>query len=132
MPRSLLTLSILILSFAASPTFAEVLPDSVIGIWDTSTSRCEVPGTSITKIEIAEDMILTFGGDAIVRDIVRTGPITYIAADFLQIEGQAEIGLRERTYFRFTQREGPDQLNVVWKDVFIVDLVRCNDAPGRN
>ncbi|QFT60958.1 hypothetical protein FIU94_19170 (plasmid) [Sulfitobacter sp. THAF37] len=77
-------------------------------------------------------MILTFGGDAIVRDIVRTAPVIYIAADFLQIEGQAEIGSRERTYFRFTQREGPDRLNVVWKDVFIVDLVRCSEGSGRD
>ncbi len=51
--------------------------------------------------------------------------MTFAAADFLQTEGVPEVGQRERVYFRLTQRDGPDRLNLIWKNVQTVDLVRC-------
>ena len=114
----------------AAPAVGQSLPPGVRGHWDVSSEACKAPGTSMTQIDIAADSIDTYGGDAIVREVDRSGPVTFVAADFLQREGIAEPGTRERTYFRLTQRDGPDRLNLIWKDVQTVDLVRCAPDPG--
>lgn len=119
---SLLTLATIGL---AEPLSAQPLPFDTQGSWDISEKACLDPGISTTQIDIAADRIETYGGDALVRDIDRSGPVTFVAADFLQREGVEELGERERVHFRLTQREGPDRLNLIWKDVDTVDLVRC-------
>lgn len=111
----------------AHPAVARSLPGGVVGSWDVSESSCASPGTSATQIDISGNKIDTFGGDAVVRDVETTGPVTFVAADFVQLEGVPEIGNPERTHFRFTQRQGPNKLNMIWKDVQTVDLVRCDD-----
>ncbi|UMA67416.1 hypothetical protein LVO79_21445 (plasmid) [Roseivivax marinus] len=112
----------------AAPALGQSLPNDVQGSWDVSPEECRATGTSMTQIDITADTIDTFGGDAIVREVERSGPVTFVAADFLQLEGAPVIGERERTYYRLTQRDGPDRLSVIWKDVQNVDLVRCGDA----
>lgn len=116
----------------ASPVVAQSLPSDVFGRWDISAAECRTPGTSFTQIDIGAESIDTYGGDAIIREIDLSGPVTFVAADFLQTEGAAEPGRRKRTYFRLTQRDGPDRLNLIWKDVQTVDLVRCDTADPRD
>ena len=43
--------------------------------------------------------------------------MTFAAADFEQTDGAAEIAPRTRECFRLSQREGPDRVCFVWKDV---------------
>lgn len=112
----------------AAPALGQPLPTDVLGSWDVSAEECRASGTSMTQIVIAPGKIDTYGGDAIVRDVERSGPVTFVAADYLQIEGAVAMGERERNYFRLTQRDRPNRLNFRWKDVQTVDLVRCHDA----
>ena len=112
----------------AQPALAQSLPPGVVGTWDVSDNACAAPGTSVSRIEVATDRIDTFGGNALVREVVRTGPVTFAAADFEQTEGAAEIAPRTREHFRMDQREAPDRMRLVWKDVQTVDLVRCGGA----
>lgn len=107
---------------------AQSLPDSVQGRWDVSIEACNRDGTSTTQVDISAGRIVTYGGNAIVREVTETGLVTYVAADFLQLEGAAEVRPRERTFFRLTQRDSADRLNYIWKDVTEVDLVRCPQA----
>lgn len=108
------------------PALGQTLPTETRGSWDVSFEECRASETSMTQIDISANAISTFGGKAIVREIDRSGPVTFVAADFLQLEGAAEVGERERAYYRLTQRNGPDRLNFSWKDVHTVDLVRCD------
>ena len=110
---------------AAAPSPARSLPSGVVGSWDVSLASCAAPGTSVSRIDIAPERIDTFGGNALVREVTRIGTATFAAADFEQLEGAAEIAPRTREYFRLSQREGPDRMRFVWKDVQTVDLVRC-------
>ncbi|MDP5308553.1 hypothetical protein [Paracoccus spongiarum] len=116
--------SIAMLGLATSGV-AQSLPDTVLGSWDVSAEECRTAGTSVTQIDITPGTIVTFGGDAIIVDIDRSGPVTFVAAAYLQTEGAIEVGAREPAYFRLTQSEGRDRLSLVWKDVQAVDLVRC-------
>ena len=110
----------------ALPAAAEPLPPDLVGAWDVSAEACAATGTSTGRIDVAPDRIETFGGDALVREVVRIGPATFVAADFRQLEGAAEIAPRTRTHFRMDQRAGPDRMRFVWKDVQSVDLVKCD------
>ena len=110
----------------AGPVAGQVLPPDLQGSWDVSANECRSPETSLTQIDIGADTIDMYGGDAAVREVSRSGPVSFVAADFLQREGAAELGQRERAYFRLTQRDGRDRLNFVWKDVQMLDLVRCD------
>ncbi|WP_156874958.1 hypothetical protein [Sulfitobacter alexandrii] len=118
------------MAVSAAPVAAQFLPAEVQGSWDVSENECARTGTSITQIDISADRIDTFAGDAIVREVDRTGPVTFVAADFLQLEGAAEIGDRERTYYRLTQRAGPDRLTFKTQEGEPVDLVRCATERG--
>ena len=109
-----------------TPALGQSLPNDVLGSWDVSAEECRTSGTSMTQIDIMPRTIDTYGGDAIVKDVERSGPVTFVAADYLQVEGAMETGEREPNYFRLTQREGPDRLNFRWKNVQTVDLVRCD------
>jgi hypothetical protein len=110
----------------AGPVLGQVLPPDLQGSWDVSANECRSPETSLTQIDIGADTIDTYGGDAAVREVSRSGSVSFVAADFLQREGAAESGERERVYFRLTQPDGRDRLNFVWKDVQTLDLVRCD------
>lgn len=109
----------------AGSAFAQSLPARAVGSWDVSAEECRKAGTSVTQVDITRRGISTYGGNAIVRQVVLAGPVTFVAADFLQTEGVQELGPRARNYFRLTQRDGRDRLNIIWKDVQTVDLVRC-------
>lgn len=116
----------------ATPALGQSLPTNVLGSWDVSVEECRRSGTSMTQIDITPRKINTYGGDATVVEVERSGPVTFVAADYLQLEGAAEVGERERTYFQLTQGSGPDRLNFRWKDIQTVDLVRCShDATER-
>ena len=108
----------------ASPALAQSLSPDLAGRWDVSNEACAASGTATTGIAIASDRIDTFGGNALVREVERQGAITFVAADFRQIEGVPELGPRTREYFRFAPI-GPDRMTMIWKDVQTVDLVRC-------
>ncbi|WP_299656432.1 hypothetical protein [uncultured Jannaschia sp.] len=56
--------------------------------------------------------------------------MTFVAADYLQLEGVPELETRERVYYRLTQRTGSDDLSFIWKDVQTIDLVRCDGGSG--
>jgi hypothetical protein len=111
----------------AMPAQGQSLPSGVLGSWDISAEGCRTPGISMTQIDVTVDKIEMYAGNAIVRTVDRSGQVSFVAADFLQTEGAVALGERERSYFRFTQRDGADRLNFVWKDVQTVDLVRCDD-----
>ena len=111
---------------AVMPAYAQSLPPELVGAWDVSAQACEATGTSVTRIDLASDRIETFGGNALVQEVERIGPVTFVAGDFQQLEGAAEIEPRTREYFRLAQRNGPDRLRFVWKDVQDVDLVKCS------
>ncbi len=119
-----------LLTFAAiitaSSAFAQQLPSKVRGKWDVSAQACRTAGTSTSQITISANKIATFGGNAIVRTVKRTGPVTYVGADYLQLEGVEEASKRQRNYFRLTQRGSSDRLNIIWKDAATFDLVRCS------
>jgi hypothetical protein len=51
--------------------------------------------------------------------------VTYVGADYIQLEGVEEVSKRERNYFRLTQRGSSNRLNLIWKDNATIDLVRC-------
>ena len=112
----------------AVPAGAQAIPEAARGSWDVSAAACDGPCTSMTRVDIDALAIRTFGGDAVVRAVERTGPVTYVAAGFLQTEGVAELGPRVPAYFRLTQREGQDRLAFIWKDVRTDALVRCGAA----
>lgn len=112
----------------AVPAFGQSLPRDLVGAWDVSVDACAAAGTSVTQIDIATERIETFGGNAILRQVDQIGDVTFAAGDFQQLEGAADIAPRERTYFRFDQRAGPDRMTFVWKDVQTVDLVRCGTS----
>ncbi|WP_102106633.1 hypothetical protein [Oceaniglobus roseus] len=109
----------------AEPACAQSLPKDLVGSWDVSPEDCARPGTSVTQVNISPNRIITFGGDALVREVERTGDVTFAAGDFRQTEGVPETAPRTREYFRLTQRDGPDHIHFVWKSVRSVDLVRC-------
>lgn len=111
--------------FLAFPAFAQSLLSDVVGAWDISAEACAVSGTSLTRIEIAPDRIDTYGGNAVMREVEQIGAVIFVAADFQQLEGVEELAQRTRTYFRLSQKNGPDRMKFVWKDVQTVDLVRC-------
>ena len=122
-------MSRILLALAAStlltlPAFAQSLPSDVVGAWDASPRACATTSTSMTRIDIAPTRIDTFGGNAIVREVERQGAVTFAATDFEQTEGAAEVGPRTREHFRFTPT-GPNAMQMIWKDVQTVDLVRC-------
>ena len=54
----------------AAPAFGQSLPNDVQGSWDASPGECRATGTSMMQIDITADTIDTFGGDAIVREVV--------------------------------------------------------------
>ena len=112
----------------ALPALAQSLPPNLVGSWDVSVASCAAPGTSVSRIDVAPGRIDTFGGNALVREVSRTGPVTFAAADFEQLEGAAEIAPRTREYFRMDQREGLDRMRLVWMGVQTIDLVRCAAA----
>lgn len=114
----------------AGPACAQSLPPDLPGVWDVSVEACAALGTSITRIDITSERIETFGGSAIVREVEQIGDVTFVAGDFQQLEGAAEIEPREPAYFRFDRRDGPDRMTFVWKDVQAIDLVRCNTSSG--
>jgi hypothetical protein len=116
----------------AGPLLAQDLPPDLQGSWDVSIDDCRRSGTSVTQIDISADTINSFGGDATVSEISGSGPVIFVAAEYLQVEGVEELGERQRVYFRLTQRDGRDKLNLVWKDVQTVDLVRCDDNAAAN
>ena len=113
----------------AAPAAAQSLPPEIQGSWDVSVEACRAPGTSMTQVDISADVIDTFGGDAAVREVERFGDVTFVAADYQQLEGVEEVAPRERAFFRLTQRGGPDRLSFRWKDVRTDDLVRCGAGP---
>ncbi|GLO79892.1 hypothetical protein [Sulfitobacter pontiacus] len=112
----------------AVPAFAQSIPPGLAGSWDVSVEECAASGTSVTQIDISSDRIETFGGNAIIREVEQIGDITFVAGDFQQLEGAAEVEPRTRTYFRFDRRGGPDRMTFVWKDVQATDLVRCDTS----
>ena len=114
-----------VLTGLASSALAQEIPSQAQGSWDVSAEECRAPGTSVTQIDIAADRIDTYGGNAMVQEVERSGPVTFVAAAYLQTEGVPELGPREPAYLRLTQREGPDRLNLIWKGAQTVDLVRC-------
>lgn len=109
----------------ATPAYAQSLLPGLPGAWDVSIEACATSGTSVTRIDITPERIETFGGNAIIRDVEQIGDVTFVAGDFQQLEGAAEVEPRERTYFRFDRRDGPDQMTFIWKDVQTTKLVRC-------
>lgn len=125
MKHIVITLALLVTAF---PAFAQSLPPGLEGSWDVSVEECAAPGTSVTQIDITSERIETFGGNAIIREVEKIGDVTFVAGDFQQLEGAAEIEPRKRTYFRFDRRDGPDRLTFVWKDVQTIDLVRCDTS----
>lgn len=108
-----------------TPAYGQSLPSKLVGVWDISQATCAEEGTSVTQIDIAARRIDTFGGNAIVREVEQTGDVTFVAADYQQLEGAADVEPRERAYFRFDQNGGADRMTFVWRDVQTVDLVRC-------
>ena len=115
------------------PAFAQSLPPELVGAWDVSAEACAAPGLSVTQIDLSPDRIDTYGGNALVREVETIGASTFVAGDFEQTEGAAEIAPRSRQYFRLFRAEGPDRMRLVWKDVQTVGLFRCaaikaNDA----
>lgn len=118
----------LCLAFGALPVLAQSVPSDLVGTWDISEEACAATGTSFTRIVIAPDRIDTYGGNAVLREVDRSGDVTFAAGDFEQLEGAAEVQPRTRAYFRLDQRDGSDRMRFVWKDVQAVDLVRCETA----
>ena len=118
-----------LLACIAVPAGAQSLPAELTGRWDISTEACDTPGTSQSQVDITALRIDTFGGIAEVREVKRTGPVVFVAADFQQLEGVETVPAPSREYFRFEQRIGPDRLRMIWKDVQTTDLVRCGAAP---
>ena len=109
----------------AVPAYGQSLPSGLVGVWDVSLESCAAPGTSVTQIDIEPDQIETFGGNAIIREVEQTGDVTFAAGDFQQLEGAAEIAPRERTHFQFDQKDGPDRMTFIWKDIQTINLFRC-------
>jgi hypothetical protein len=114
--------------FMAGPALAQSLPPGLVGRWDVSQEACAASGTSVSQIDILPDRIDTFGGNAILREVEKIGDVTFVAGDFEQREGAEQIAPRTGEYFRFDQRDGPDRMTFVWKDVQRTALVRCGKA----
>ena len=119
----------LVLAVAAAPLAAQTLPDTALGRWDVSPAACTAAATSLTAVDIGRATIGLYSGVAAVAEVERTGPVTFVAADYIQFEGVEDPGPPERTHFRLTQRDGPDRLTFRWQDVETVDLVRCDTEP---
>lgn len=110
------------------PAFAQSLPPDLVGTWSISSEVCAASGTSITQIDVTPGRIETFGGNAIIREVEQIGPATFVAGDFQQLEGVADVSPRTREHFRFSRREEPDRMRFIWKGVLSDDLVRCSDV----
>ena len=132
MPRHPYLALAVALAAAPCPALAQTaeLPPEVRGSWDVSAAACAQEGTGVTRIDIGPGTIDTFGGTGTVAEVEVTGPVTFAAVDFVQLEGVETVEPATREYFRFTQRDGGDRMTLIWQGVQTVDLVRCGAAPS--
>ncbi|RLQ87854.1 hypothetical protein [Notoacmeibacter ruber] len=106
--------------FASAET---TVPDSMIGTWDISRAAC-LGDAEAGRMQVSQDRLDFWYGHADFAELVRTGPVLFIATDLFQ-EGTVEPG-PSREYYRIEQRDGPDRIafNVKGKEPRI--LVRCD------
>ena len=105
-----------------SQAHGEVLPESMVGIWNVSPSAC-LKEITPTWLEVRPQNLGFFYGLADVAEIKRTGPVIFLRGKLHQ-EGQVNPeALTE--FYRLEQRSGRDRLRFNVKGQKPIDLVRC-------